>query len=149
MAYFQYMHFMSSTVQPFIDQAVQQAVNAAVALAASFGLSLPGLPPTPAPAPAPVSGSCDVSVIGRDIGVPQMNTVLYCDGQWARVNMNRTDWLLIARWDGHRWVNPKYDGTTWAGMTTGCYTHEHINRLGGAPDGLYIDYCEPGTSTLH
>lgn len=140
----------SSSFQPLVEQAVDQAISAVVALAASFGLSIPGLPaPAPQPTPAPAHGSCDISVIARDIGVPQMNTVLYCDGQWARVNQNRTDWLITVRWDGQRWFNPAYDGESWAGMYSGCYTHEHINRLGGAPAGLHITYCEPGTSKLY
>lgn len=145
----------SSTFQPLIEQAVNQAVSTVVALAASFGLMIPGLPapalqpaPAPAPAAAPVNGSCDASVIARDIRVPEMNTVMYCDGQWARVRQVQTDWWLVARWDGHHWFSPAYDGQSWAGMSDGCYTYEHIDRLGGAPAGVHIKYCEPGTSRL-
>lgn len=78
-----------------------------------------------------------------------MDTVLYCDGQWARVNQDRTDWLITVRWDGQRWFMPAYDGESWAGMSGGCYTREHMDRLGGAPDGVHITYCEPGTSRLY
>ncbi|MGP6173233.1 hypothetical protein [Corynebacterium sp. A21] len=144
------MNLASSSFQPLIEQSVNQALSTAAVLAASFGLIIPGLPaPAPQPIPAPVNGSCDVSVIARDIGVPEMDTVLYCDGQWARVNQNRTDWLITVRWDGQQWFNPAYDGESWAGMNSGCYTHEHMNQLGGAPEGVHITYCEPGTSKLY
>lgn len=143
----------SSSFQPLVDQAINQAVSTAVALAASFGLTIPGMPAPspqspPAPAPSPINGSCDISIIARDIAVPQMNRVLYCDGQWARVNQGQTDWLITVRWDGQRWFSPAYDGESWAGMNSGCYTHEHMDRLGGAPEGVHINYCEPGTSRL-
>lgn len=141
---------VSSSLPPFIDQAINQAISAAVALAASFGLVIPGLPaPATPPAPTPSNGSCEASVIAHDIDVPQMDTVLYCDGQWARVNQDRTDWLITVRWDGQRWFSPSYDGQSWAGMASGCYTREHMDRLGGAPEGVHITYCEPGTSQLY
>lgn len=132
----------------------KQLLSGVIAVAASVGLALPAAAmAAPAveqqPAPAPSTGDCTVEQIAEDIGVPEMDTVMYCDGEWAQVGKWQTDYILNPHWEGDQWVVPPYDGIVTQGLMNGCYTQEHIDELGGAPDEANLVICDPANSTLY
>lgn len=136
---------MKTSIDPFL----QQLLAGAVALAASLGLTLPAMPGVTGPEQPPPRGDCAVEEIAADIGVPEMDTVLYCDGEWAQVGQWQTDYILTPHFDGDRWVVPPYDGEITEGLLRGCYTQEHIDALGGAPAEAGVVICDPAISTLY
>lgn len=133
------------------DSVLRQALTGAVAVAASVGLALPaaampadGFGPTEAP-----TGDCSIEQIREDIDVAEMDMVMFCDGDWAQVGKYQTDYILNAYFNGETWVVPPYDGQVTEGLMHGCYTEEHIDALGGAPEEAGIPICDPAITTYY
>lgn len=109
---------------------------------------LPGAPqPTPAPAPAPPRGACSTRVFNdalwewRD---SPRTRVEYCDGRFAWVVQNQTDWRVAFEFDGERWGVSWPAGTTRTGMMQGCYNGIELRNKGAAEDFISrLPICAP------
>lgn len=115
---------------------------------------LPGVipgPPQPAPAPVPVPeprrGDCSAQAFNdalwewRD---SYRTVVEYCDGRFAWVSQNQTDWRVAFEFDGQRWVVSRPAGTTKTGMTQGCYNGIELRDKGATEDFISrLPICTP------
>lgn len=103
--------------------------------------------PAPAPAPAPARGDCSPQAFNDALwewnGSPR-TVVEYCDGQFAWVSQNQTDWRVGFEFDGQRWNVLRADGTTKTGMMQGCYNGLAL-RDKGAPEAFIsrLPICTP------
>ena len=107
-------------------------------------------PPTSEPTSraAPVGPSveerCELGRLTSDLGVPELDVLSYCDGQWAKIGKNQTDWIVRMYWTGSRWVQPEFDGEKRMGLTQGCYLRESLADVGLPPEELDTPYCQAG-----
>lgn len=107
-------------------------------------------PPTSEPTSraAPVGPSveerCELGRLTSDLGVPELDVLSYCDGQWAKIGKNQTDWIVRMYWNGSRWVQPEFDGEKRMGLTQGCYLRESLADVGLPPEELDTPYCQAG-----
>lgn len=46
------------------------------------------------------TGPCDVVSIRTDLGIPEFDSVGYCDGKWAEVGKSQSDYIRYPRWNG-------------------------------------------------
>lgn len=99
---------------------------------------------TAAPAGPSVEERCELGRLTSDIGIPELDAVSYCDGQWAKIGKNQTDWIVRMYWDGARWVQPEFDGETRMGLSQGCYLRESFADVGLPPAELTMPYCTAG-----
>lgn len=99
---------------------------------------------TAAPAGPSVEERCELGRLTSDIDTPELDVVSYCDGEWAKIGKNQTDWIVRIHWDGSRWVQPEFDGEKRMGMTQGCYLRESFADIGLPPAELTTPYCEAG-----
>lgn len=99
---------------------------------------------TAAPAGPSVEERCELDRLTSDLGVPELDVALYCDGEWAKIGKDRTDWIVRMHWDGTRWIQPEFDGEKRMGLTQGCYLRESFDDIGLPPEELTTPYCEAG-----
>lgn len=109
---------------------------------------LPGIIPSPRPlAPAPARGDCSPQAFNDALwewrGSPG-TTVESCDGRFAWVSQDRTDWRVAFEFDGQRWNVSRPAGTTKTGMTQGCYNGIELRNKGASDVFLSrIPICTP------
>lgn len=99
---------------------------------------------TAAPAGPSVEERCELGRLTSDLGIPELDVVSYCDGDWAKIGKAQTDWTVRMYWDGAQWVQPEFDGETRMGMMQGCYLRESFADVGLPPEELTTPYCEAG-----
>lgn len=113
---------------------------------------LPGIIPSPhslapAPAPAPARGDCSPHAFNAALWEwrdSPWTTVESCDGRFAWVSQDRTDWRVAFEFDGQRWNVSRPAGTTKTGMTQGCYNGIELRNKGASDDFLSrIPICTP------
>ena len=112
------------------------------------GSSIPGISPNaPAPAPAPPRGDCSPQAFNdaewqwRD---SNRTVVEYCDGRFAWVSQNQTDWRLAFEFDGQQWRVSQPAGTTKTGMLQDCYNGIELRNKGASPAFLsWLPICTP------
>lgn len=69
---------------------------------------------------------------------------LYCDGHFAWVNKERTDWNVAFEFSGGTWKYIVPAGTTKWGMMTGCYNGIELRNRGASEEFLSrIPICTP------
>lgn len=73
---------------------------------------------------------CDPVAFQRS-GAEFIDTVLYCDGEWARAGLSQSDYVELFTWSGDRWNAYEADGES---PVTGyrCYDRDRLVE-NGAP----------------
>lgn len=111
---------------------------------------LPGVIPSPsplAPAPAPPRGDCSPQAFNDALWEwrgSQWTNVESCDGRFAWVAQDRTDWRVAFEFDGQRWIVSRPAGTTKTGMMQGCYNGIELRNKGASDNFLSrIPICTP------
>lgn len=109
---------------------------------------IPGSPhPSPAPAPAPRRGDCSPQAFNDALWEwrgSNRTVVEYCDGRFAWVSQNQTDWRVAFEFDGQHWRVSRHAGTTKTGMTQGCYNGIELRNKGASEDFISrLPICTP------
>lgn len=112
------------------------------------GSSIPvNLPGVPAPAPTPQHGDCSPQAFNNTLWEwrdSNRTVVEYCDGRFAWVSQNQTDWRVAFEFDGQQWKVSQPAGTTKTGMTQGCYNGIELRNKGASEDFLSrLPICTP------
>lgn len=107
---------------------------------------IPGAP-QPGPVPAPSRGDCSARAFNdalwewRDSA---WTDVEYCDGRFAWVAQDRTDWRVAFEFDGQRWKVSPAAGTTKTGMMQGCYNGIELRGKGASENFISrLPICTP------
>ena len=112
------------------------------------GSSLPfNSPGVPAPAPAPRRGDCSAQAFNDALwewSGSNRTVVEYCDGRFAWVSQNQTDWRVAFEFDGQQWRVSQPAGTTKTGMMQGCYNGIELRNKGASESFLArLPICTP------
>lgn len=91
--------------------------------------------PLPVPVPTPARGDCSPQTFNAALWEwrnSNRTIVEYCDGRFAWVSQNQTDWRVAFEFDGQRWVVSQPAGTTKTGMRQGCYNGIELRNKGAS-----------------
>ncbi|WP_080796484.1 hypothetical protein [Corynebacterium pacaense] len=143
----------SSAGDALVVVALIAAVGGGALWAVQQGLipnPLPGVipgPPAPAPAPEPRRGDCSPRAFNNALWEWRdsvRTSVRYCDGGFAWVAQNQTDWRVAFEFDGRAWNVSRPAGTTRWGMMEGCYNGIELRNRGASEEFLsMIPICAP------